>query len=81
MVVSAQHLDRLKDVDIIVKNDLKKANLVNNSFISQTILDDKNALLPDLPLIIPANPLHNHDIVLVHFNHFPCIAYIISQYG
>ncbi len=29
-------------------NDLEKANLPNNSFISQTILDDKNALLPDL---------------------------------
>ncbi len=38
------------DGGIIVTNDLEKANLLNNSFISQTILDDKNALLPDLPL-------------------------------
>ncbi len=37
------------DGDIIVTNDLEKANLLNNSFISQTILDDKNALQPDLP--------------------------------
>ncbi len=42
-------LGRLKDGDIIVTNDLETANLLNNSFISQTILDDKNALLPDLP--------------------------------
>ncbi len=42
-------LGPLKDGDIIVTNDLEKANLLNNSFISQTILDDKNALLLDLP--------------------------------
>ncbi len=42
-------LGPLKDGDIIVTSDLEKANLLNNSFISQTILDDKNALLPDLP--------------------------------
>ncbi len=42
-------LGPLKDGDIIVTNDLEKANLLNNSSISQSILDDKNALLPDLP--------------------------------
>ncbi len=42
-------LGPLKDGDIIVTNDLEKANLLNNSFISQTIFDDKNVLLPDLP--------------------------------
>ncbi len=36
------------DGDIIVTNNLEKENLPNNSLISQTILDDKNALLPDL---------------------------------
>ncbi len=25
-------------------------------------------------LIIPAKPLHNHDIVSVHFNHFHCMG-------
>ncbi len=24
------------------------------------------------PMYIPAKPLHNHDIVSVHFNHIPC---------
>ncbi len=42
-------LGPLKDGDIIVTNGLEKANLFNNYFISQTILDDKNALLPDQP--------------------------------
>ncbi len=42
-------LGPLKDDDIIVTNDLEKANLFNNSFISQIILEDKNALPPDLP--------------------------------
>ncbi len=42
-------LEPLKDGgDIIVTNNLEKANLLNSFFISQTILDDKNALLPDV---------------------------------
>ncbi len=27
-----------------------------------------------LAFVIPANPLHNHDIVSVHFNHFYCMG-------
>ncbi len=46
-------LGPLKDGDIIVTNGLEKANLLNNSFTSLTILDDKNALIPDLsPYVI-----------------------------
>ncbi len=33
-------------------------------------------LTPDWPIAddIPANPLHNHDIVSVYFNHFHCMT-------
>ncbi len=54
-------LGPLKVGDIIVTNDLEQANLLNNSFISQTILDDKNALLPDLPPY--CNHLINQEVI------------------
>ena len=34
---------------IIYKDDFEKANLLNNYFQGQTILDDSNAVLPELP--------------------------------
>ncbi len=36
-------------------------------------------MVDHLSYIIPSKPLHNHDLVSVHFNHFPCTGICNKQ--
>ncbi len=36
-------------------------------------------MFPYIGYNIPTKPLQNHDIVLVHFNHFPCMEICDKQ--
>ena len=45
--------------DVIYLDDQDKANILNNYFPSQTILDDKDAILPILPSSVLVSQLHS----------------------
>ena len=45
--------------DVICSDDQDKANILNGYFLSQTILDDKGAILPILPSSVLVSQLHS----------------------
>ena len=48
---SKSNIPPIENNDIIYTDELDKANILNNYFQSHTILNDANAILPDLPLV------------------------------